>query len=278
MLKTKFSYTQTIKRRNALFGHVFSPRIGTLITGEHLNDMTDAVLLQMPKAVTKNAVFESLRAFAGTQISQKTAGEISWRLAGNIQRLIDGIPVLPWTRQIEDEMVPVQVERVISGKRKEKLGYYFTLRAVAGSPCPISFTHFISRLACKMIIRAVGFSGMSWGKHPYANMSPHFTGLLFFAHVEAERSREQPYFHNVSASSSMLKRNKALLDVRCRVKPCPFAYQHHCVDCHIGYLDCQYSTHKNTYDLRHCSCCDKEAFFDPKIPAMMCIRCQHANR
>lgn len=278
MLKTKFSYTQTIKRRNALFTQVFSPRIGVMVDGDQLNAMTDATLQHMPQVVTKNAVFESLRAFAGTQITQKTAGEIAWRLAGNVPRLIDGIPVLPWTRQTEDELVPVLVERVVSGKRKDKLGYYFTLRACGGTPCPLSFTHFISRLACKMIIKAVGFSGNSWGKHPYAGMSPHFTGLLFFAHVEAERSRDAPYFHKVSASSSMLKRNKELLDVRCRVKPCPFEYRHNCVDCHIGYLDCQYATHRNTYDVRPCPCCNKEAFFDPKTPAMMCIRCQHANR
>lgn len=278
MLKTKFSYVQTIKRRNQLFEHVFIRHVGANIDGTLLNTLANDALNYLPQRVTKNAIYESLRVFAGTQLTHKAICEIAWRLAGNVHRLIDDTPILPWTQQTEDELVPVKVERVVAAKRKDKLGYYFSLRCVGGSPCPMEFSHFVSRVAAKVLSRTVGFSGNTWGKHPYAGVAPHFTGLLFFAHVEAARSREKPYFHKVSASSSMVKHNRELLDVRCRAKPCPLNYRHNCVDCHMGSDDCIFATHRQTYDIRLCHNCQKEAFFDPKSPAMMCIRCQHAAR
>ena len=277
MLKTRFSYTQTIRRRNELYANVFSRHIGTVLDGATLNVITEQVMLYLPQRTAKNAVYESLRVYAGTQISQKTAAEIAWRLAGNVLRLIDNIPVIPWVVQVEDEVVPVIVEQVSPGQRKDKQGYYFTLRCVGGSPCPMQFRHFISRVAMKVLARTVGFSGNSWGKHPYAGKAQHFVGLLFFAHVEADRCRDQPYFHKISASSSMLKHNKSLLDVRCRAAPCPNNFQHHCLDCHVGTDQCQFSTHKHTYDVRFCDSCQKDSFFDTRMPAMMCIRCQRAT-
>jgi hypothetical protein len=275
MLKTKFSYVQTIRRRNQLYEHVFAQQIGNCFDAGALNTLTDAALNYLPQRTAKNAVYESLRVFAGTQITPRLALEIAWRLSGNVLRLIDDIPVLPWTQQTEDELVPVRVEHVSPARRKDKSGYYFSLRCVGGSPCPIEFSHFVSRVAAKVLSRTVGFSGNTWGKHPYAGVAQHFSGLLFFAHVEAERSRDKPYFHQVSASSGMLKHNKELLDVRCRAKPCPLEYRHNCVDCHIGTEDCVFSTHRQTYDVRYCNSCQKDAFFDPKSPAMLCIRCQH---
>ena len=275
MLKARFSYVQTIKRRNELYANVFAPRIGVIIDGQTLLDLTNLALLYLPQTTSRNAVYESLRAFAGTQLNQKTAAEISWRIAGNVLRLIDGTPILPWIQQTEDEMLPVIVERVVSGERKGKPGYYFTLRCVGGSACTLQFTHFMSRVAIKVLARTVGFSTNSkWGKYPFAGRVQHFVGLLFFAHVEAQRSGDRPYFHKISASSGMLKHNKALLDVRCRVLPCPQNFQHHCVDCHVGTDQCRYGTHQHTYAVRFCQTCQKEAFFDSRVPAMMCLRCQ----
>lgn len=276
MFKTQFSYVQTIRRRDQLFAHVFSPRIGTRIDGHVLNELTNAALNYLPQRVTKNSVYESLRVFVGTQLNQKTAAETAWRLAGNTSRLIEGVPVLPWTQQFADESVPVRVERVTPATRRDKQGFYFLLRCLGGSPCPIEFSQFVSRVSCKVLARTVGFSGKAWGRHPYAGMAQHFVGLLFFANVAAERSRETPYFHKVSIASSMLKHNKQLLDVRCRVKPCPLGYRHKCFECHIGQADCIFATHRQTYDLRFCSNCQKDAFFDSKSPAMICLRCQRA--
>lgn len=278
MLKIRFSYVQTIKRRNELYANVFGPRIGTLIDGDALIALTQAVMLYLPQATSRNAVYESLRAYAGTQISQKNAAEISWRLAGNVLRLIDGTPILPWVQQTQDEMLPVMVERVVSGDRKGKPGYYFTLRCVGGSACTLQFTHFMSRVAVKVLARTAGFSTTKWGKYPFAGRAQHFVGLLFFAHVETARSTVRPYFHEISASTSMLKHNKSLLEVRCRAAPCPENYQHHCVDCPVGSDQCRYSTHPHTYDVRFCAACQKEAFFDSRMPAMMCLRCQRAAR
>jgi len=180
---------------------------------------------------------------------------------------------LAWVRQMADEIVPVKVENVRPYQRKNVHGFLFSVRALAGSPCPMVFTQFFSKGSCSAISRSVGFSA-PWGIYPYSS-ALHFVNLLFFAHVEAEKSRQMPSFARVSASSSMIKFNKTLIEVRCRAKPCPDGCEHSCEYCWLGYDQCNYATHQNTYVPRYCATCNTEGFFDPADAGTMCVRCRY---
>jgi hypothetical protein len=277
MTAKKFSRTQILRRRAQLMTVLDAFR-DQPVTGNIIYEVADRLLSALPPVVSRNAVFESIRVLAGTTLSHKAAAMLAWRLAGNLDKLVDGEPVLPWTRQLYDEIVPVCVERVIPAKRRDKSGFIFSCRALAGSPCTELFPQFFSTNSCRAISRLVGFSTNSWGPYQYAGIGMHFVNLMFFAHIEAERSREKPYFRQVSVTSSMLKHNKGLLAVRCRTAPCPEGFQHACTNCFVGYNECPFAVHAKTYVESHCHNCDTVAFFDPESPGVMCVNCCRVNR
>jgi len=273
MKRPPFSYTRLRQYRDRLADRALRPYIDAMVGGETLRDICRDVLNELPNSIVSAAVFDSIRALAGTTLTRSAANTLAWRLAGNIEKLKDGAPVLPWTRQLEDELVPVCVEGVRPYKRKTTSGYILTCRAVGGSPCPMSFTQFFSQNSCRAISQTLGFSA-PWGAYPYTT-AMHFLNLLFFAHIDAERSREQPSFSTVSVSSSMFRDNRGLIEVRTRARPCPDGYEHSCVHCWLGADDCMFATHRRTYTTRYCDACQTDAFFDPSDNGFLCVRCKN---
>lgn len=271
-----FSRTKIFARRGRLFA-ALAPYLDREVSGAALYAIVDALLADLPSTVSRNAVFESVRALTGTILSRKVAGTLAWRLAGNMDRLIAGEPVLPWTRQLFDEQVPICVERIVPTKKRDQFGYVFHCRALAGTSCTELLSQFFSNNSCRAVARAVGFSTNSWGPLQYGGVGLHFVNLLFFAHVEAARSRERPAFHRVSASSSMLKYNKDILLVRCRAEPCPLGFEHPCMGCFKGYDECSFATHAKTYTEAECRVCGTVSFFDPEQEGVMCVNCRRAN-
>ena len=254
-----------------MFTRALRPYIDAHIVGTVVYDMSKDILAELPETAARTAVFDSVRALAGTILTLPAAKQLAWRLAGNVDKLIDGLPVLPWTRQIADESVPVCVEHVQPYFRKNNSGQLLHCRAIAGTPCPMSFTQFLSDGNCRAISRSLGFSA-PWGQYPYSSPA-QFVNLLFFAHIEAARSGEKPYFSKVSASGSMVKANRQLLEVRCRAVPCPQGYDHSCANCPVGHDVCDYAVHPRTYEPRYCNNCNINSFFDPGDNSLMCVRC-----
>ena len=273
-MRPAFSYIRIRQYRDRIANRALRPYFDANVAGDTLRDMCRDVLAELPDSVSQPAVFDSIRALAGIKITKHIAADLAWRLAGNIERLKDGQPVLPWTRQLEDELVPVNVEHVRPYKRKNTPGYMFDCRALAGSPCPMSFMQFFSNNSCRAIAQTLGFSA-PWGAYPYTT-AMHFVNLLFFAHVEAAKSRELPFFAKVSVSSSMFKENRARIEVRTRARPCPDQYEHSCVHCWLGYDQCEFATHPRTYVTRPCDACRSDGFFDPNDRGVLCMRCRHS--
>jgi len=274
MSVAKFNLQHIKKRRNKIAAFLAESYVGRPIVGDAIIEIANHIIATLPKTVSPSAVFETVRLIAGTTFSTSSALEFSWRVAGNVDRLIDGQAVVPWSRQISDEVVPVRVEAVIPASRREEFGFNLRCRVQAGTSCPMVFNQFFSARSCKAISRVIGFSSTSWGPYQYGGIAAHFVNTLFFAHIEAERSRDQPWFRHVSVSSGMLKANKLLLDVRCRVKPCPLSYTHSCADCAVGYNDCSYGTHRVTYVEQVCTICGNTTLFDPTMGGVGCISCQ----
>ena len=268
-----FSYSRLIRRRDALYGNVLRHYGHARIAGETVNDLVDALLAELPPNTSRDALYESIRPLAGTSLGPAASRELAWRLAGNIDRLEAGEPVLPWTRQIADEIVPVRVERVKPEKRKDTFGYVMFCRVLAGSPCPMVFPQFFSDRSCRAVSRQIGFSNHR-GLYPYS--SPlHYVNLMFFAHIEAERSRELPYFRTVSCSSGLKTENRPKIAIRCRARPCPFNFEHACIKCWVGYNECPAGIYPQTLVQQHCMNCNADGFFEPDDVGLFCMQCRH---
>jgi hypothetical protein len=272
MQQSKFSYSGVLSRRDALFTKALRPYVDARISGDTVYDLCRDLLAALPPRVSQSAVFDSIRIYAGQELSQSAAKELAWRLAGNIDRLVAGEPVIPWTCQISDERVPVIIESVSSFNKKNIPGVMLHCRAVAGTPCPMLFTQFFSSNSCAAVARALGFSA-PWGPYPYTT-PVYFSKLLFFAHIDAEKSRTTPVFTNVSASSSMVKINREKIEIRCRARPCPNGYDHACSMCWVGQDRCPAAVHPRTYTTKECQHCNTLAFFDPAVKSDKCVQCR----
>lgn len=272
-MTTPFSYQRILARRDKIFNTALHPYIDRTLTGSTPRDVCKDILEVLPASVSEGALFESVRVLAGTQLTQKTAGELAWRLSGNVHKLQAGVPVFPWTRQVEDELVPVCLADMRPMKKKNINGYMFYCRAVAGSPCPMVFTQFISVGSCRSIAETLGFS-KPWGPYPFQTPL-HFVNLLFYAHVEVARSKTQPGFIKISASSSMLRENRDKIEIRCRTKPCPRQFSHPCAFCPVGYDSCHAAVHPKTYVARECPTCNSEGWFNPGEASLTCQQCRH---
>jgi hypothetical protein len=272
-MKTKaFSYQKILARRDKLLHSAIAPYVGATIRGETPRDLCNDILAVLPDNVSESAVFESVRVLAGVELTSRQAAELAWRLAGNVASLQAGVPVLPWTRQLADEKIPVCVENMRAMRRKSEPGYLLYCRALAGSACPMLFTQFISLRSCRGIAAQLGFS-KPWGPYPYENPL-HFINLIFYAHVEAERSRTQPSFVKVSATAGMIKENRQKIEVRCRVVPCPQQFSHPCEFCWVGYDNCAAAVHPKTYVARDCPQCNTTGWFNPGEASLMCVQCR----
>jgi hypothetical protein len=275
-MKTKgFSLARTLARRDRLFTHALRPYIAARLVGETIHDIVNDAAAELPQTISRDALFESLRVMAGTLLSQRDAKDLAWRLAGNVDRLIAGAPVLPWARQIANEVIPVRVERIRYDKRRNTPGFSLFCRALAGTPCPMVFPQWLSNSSCRAISRTLGFSA-PWGLYPY--VSPlHFVNLVFFAHIEANKSNDAPYFKQVSSSGGLKLENKTIIAVRTRALPCPRGYTHECVKCWVGYNECAAAIYPRTLIQRECTSCAAVAYFEPDDDGATCVGCRNAQ-
>lgn len=270
-MKKRFNITRVFKQRDKLFLAV-KPYIGATLSGQVFKDIVEDIYAALPDTVSHDAVFESTRSLAGNTLERKAAAEFAWRLAGNTDALIRGQPVIPWTIQIADEWVPVQVIRVDQTHRNYRPGYLFQCRALAGSSCPMMFEQFLSRASCAGIARTVGFNRTM----PYTN-GLHFTNLRMWVWVEAARSTDMPQFQQVDCSSAMLQYNRRLISIRTRVTQCPRNFAHLCEHCEIGYDECVAAIFPKRLEKKLCENCNEIRYFDPTRDTSRCMACVHAS-
>lgn len=267
-----FSFSRVRHRRDRLFAHALRPYMGARLVGATVTDLCNDILRELPENASRHALFESLRVLAGTTLGHREARDLAWRIAGNVDSLIRGECVLPWTRQIKNEVVPVRVERMRPDKRRDSLGYTMDVRALAGTPCPLVFAQFFSLRSCRAIARTLGFSS-SRGLYPYKSPM-YFMRLMFFAHIDADLSTNTPYFQTVSNSSGLLAHNKPKIEVRCRAKPCPRGYQHDCAKCWIGQDECPAGVYPKSLVRRECAQCVNIGFFEHDDEGEVCLNCR----
>jgi len=271
-MKKRLSLSRIFKQRDKLF-QTIKPYIDIRLTGESLHDLVADVYRVLPNYVSNDAVFESCRILAGTKLDRKTAAELAWRIAGNIDLLIKSKPVLPWVGQVKDEWVPVQVIRVDPSSRYKKFGSTFLCRALAGSFCPSTFEQSLSSASCSAIARVVGFSK----NMPHTN-SLYFTNLRFWAFIEAVKSSDRPQFQQVDCAPAMRAHNRRILAIRTRNQPCPKDFQHLCEHCPIGYDTCRASIYAKNLERRACPACNTLSYFDLTRSDELCLQCWKAKQ
>lgn len=270
------SYVERV--REQLDHAAFTPHLGVPLTDDHMRWLVASIVRALPH-VREDTIMESLRHLAGRTLTTLDIAETSWRLAGNLSLLQEGLPVRPWSQQRADEWVPLQILGLVPGRdRRGRPGHHFSFRALAGTPCPMTLYTFWGRGACGLIAREIGFS-KPWDKFPFHRPSD-LVGLRLLAGIEAVRSATYPTFFEVRGPSAFVRWNRdTVLRLRFRVgMACPEGFTHACSACAVGYRECSAGTHLETYQLRFCDGCGHEAYFDPERHADHCVECDNRER
>lgn len=244
-----------------------------------INELVSELRRELPSGVSRDAVFESVRYLIGTELQPKVLSQVSWRLAGNVERLRAGQPVLPWSTQLEDEWVPLQILQAVPYRtRRDKIGYIYSFRALAGTPCPLRLSTFWKREALRVIAQHLGFSGFR-GSYPF-HEGMELVGLRLLGKVEPRLSRDGPGFYEIECPPAMVEWNRqTVLRMRVRLDPCPNRWTHPCRRCVVGYEACPAAVHAKSFTTGQCQTCgEPEAVFDPERNPHKCVNCDTKER
>jgi len=270
-----YSIPNVISLRDRLITEVFYPRYQVEVQGDVFDSLVRDIAQRLPKSVSYDRVYETTRQLLGQTLTVELCASFAWTVAGNLDRMRAGLGVVPWAGQIADEWVPAQLVRVDHGmNNRHERGVYVKFVILAGTPAGKSTSRFWRQAMCSALSSRAGFS-KPWNDMPY-QAPEQFVNMRFMLHVVAEKSQEEPWFHEVQVTPSMRDWNVDILKRRYKKIACPKGWTHPCHRCVMGYRDCPAGTHAYTYENRFCADCGKTAPFDPESASLSCVICtQH---
>lgn len=270
-----YQLKRVLKLKNRLLQETTLPYYSCTLEGDDFSRFVRAIQVGMPNGIPLDTLYESTRYLAGEELAAARLEELSWRLAGNVDRLKDGNPVRPWTTQFDMEWVPLQVLSAYPQlSHRNRPGYMFCFRVMAGTPCPLRVYRHWTNDVCHVIARHIGFTA-SWLTYPYSHPL-QLVGLRLYGLIDPSMCRDGPGFFKVEGTNVTDKYNRDIL--RFRVKQphpefCPRNYAHDCHKCVVGYMNCPGGTHKDDYVQDACPRCGPGAWFDPASEAGLCVAC-----
>jgi hypothetical protein len=270
----KFNLHHVAGVRNKLHRRVFADRIQETVSSEMLLTATRDVMKCVPGA-TRDAVYETLRVYAGEPLTEKLGVSLCWLIAGNMDKLKNGIPLRMWSGQTIDEWMPMRVVSVQLARPYKEVVHACTFKILAGSASEMVILRYLSRAAVKYIACKIGFSQLK-GSYPYHHPQ-EIIGLRLIGKFEPHLVRDaMPSFREIYCPASMLQRNRSeYLCVRSRkLLQCPSGFNHACARCAYGTDRCKYAVHPVTFEVGACPrCMNADALFDPAVPGTLCTAC-----
>lgn len=269
-----YSIAKVISLRDRLITEVFYPRYQVEMQGVVFDSLVRDLAQQLPKSISFDRVYETARQLLGQTLTVDLCAQFAWTVAGNLDRMRQGLGVTPWVGQTADEWVPAQLVRMDPGvNARHERGVYVKFVILAGTPAGKSTRRFWRQAMCSPLASRAGFT-KPWKDMPY-QAPEQMVNMRFMLHLIAEKSQEEPWFHEVQVSPSMRDWNVDLLKRRYKKIRCPNDWKHPCHKCVIGYRDCPAGTHAFTYEMRFCADCGKSSPFDPESASPSCVICTH---
>lgn len=153
-------------------------------------------------------------------------------LAGNVEKLKQGVAVSPWCSISPSAVADMQVLSVSDTDKEHKM--QLSVKCITGLPAGLDVQFHASRKFLASLAARVGFHRRL---RPYA--SPwQFVSLRLTGTVSNESWGTG--IDDIRVKPSYLQYNRKVLDFRYRNKgyKCPLAYRHPCHHCGVGYDAC----------------------------------------
>lgn len=281
--------------RNKIYDEFLLHLSSEKITGQTLEEAIDIVSAAVSHSASSKVIRSSMLDIIDLVVTKENYPRLysfAWRIAGNTYSLSRGRAASAYNCQLQNEWVPVEVEKVqidfLTKKSGDKVpGARLTLRVMAGSPASKSFKIFWPDSVIRIYKPLLGFSKKkvrpaSWPANKpflaFENANQLF-GMRFYAYLTPESCKEEINFEKIKCPKSCLDHNKALTLKRIRHNfKCPFSYTHMCHSCPVGRDKCIAACHLKTYTLGQCQGCNKKSFFDKTIATNYCVSCANGMR
>jgi hypothetical protein len=270
--------------------------LGHKIVGPTFHAFVDKLQQTLPDKILRITVQKSVQSLLKQELTEDLLLNTCWRLAGNLDKLLNQQPVDAWVRQKEFEWALVQVCDVFTSKKINQLMHTFTFQSQSGSIVPLKLTQNWSLkktnyLALYRNNKHLGFgfrrSDINNRGEQRSNSLYHdvrqFYGLRCFLLLDPKRSQADPVAVEVGHTSATMTHNKQLISARDRLQSkClrGFPDTVECFQCPYGTDNCVLATHKLTYRKAVCPKCAKLWFLDPAeldFPGL-CINCVREER
>jgi hypothetical protein len=276
---------QILRERDRLTAILRHECEGREVKGALFQQVVAILCEELPASVHYPTLYDSLRGLLGTFPTAKSLGDLSHRLAGNLENLKARRVVTAWTLQRHWEWVPLSIVRVRRARSTVgRIGAIVTFKVLAGTPCPLLIERFWSLRQCAYMARHMGFSRPAPPRArtpaPYPYSAPEqLVTMRLYGLIDPHKSSPAvgPVFDKVRFPQSLLSFNREQLKHRNRGKgyACPkgFPLTVLCHHCFVGYDNCRAGCHPRTYETRECPGCKKEAPFDPDAHGPHCVNC-----
>jgi hypothetical protein len=291
----QLTVSQVISRRDKL-SKTLTPFLGHKIVGPTFQSLVDELCRGLPHGILRDTVLSSVKSLLREELTADRAVATCWRLAGNIERLKDHIPVPEWSCQLEAEWVPAQITDTKVFRKSKRLEYRIQFLVLAGTATNVQLTQRWShkKLQYLATYRDELGRGFGFGKHKLNKRGEELGKLLFmdvkqffglrcFLLLDPERSKDEPFATEIKSAGSTMAYNRELLRARDReYTPCVkgLPNKQECFNCPYGKDFCEYATHSISYRVGTCPRCDKQGFFDPadKMYSSECLTCAYKQR
>lgn len=269
-----FNLKRIFNLRTSIYDAIRQDLIGIELYNHDVKNLADRLLRVIPGPISQLTMFESVRGLERQILTDEQIRRLAWLWAANCNRLQAGVPVTAWQTPGIEEWVPVQVMRV-EPYRASKAGagrVLFTFRILGGTAASLEIQKPFKASSLPVIAREIGFT-RRFRRYPYQTYF-HFVGLRFLVKLDPAKATDTaPSFFHVHGSPNLTAFNRKILAVRLRRKPCPRKYNSPCKTCAVGYVNCEYATHKFDFVSITCSGCKQLGWSDPERSTTLCLRC-----
>jgi hypothetical protein len=265
------------------------------MTGSDFHEFVNLLHEYLPKDILRITVQDSVKDLVKKHLTKSLLFDTCWRLAGNLNKLLDQKPVIPWARQEDFEWIPAQVYEIQTVKKLNRLVHELTFQSLAGSIVPKKIIQYWSLkktyyLSCYRNEKNLGFGfssshvnsrGEQQNKNLFSDIR-QYSGLRCFLLVDPKKSQADPFVTTIGHSYATTNYNKRLIAGRDRTQTdCLKGHRNlECYHCPYGIDKCPLATHLKTYTLSKCLRCEKDAFFDPMETDRkdLCVNCNFEER
>lgn len=289
MIERIYDINRVLELKEKLADHPkLKPFIGQQLTGSVFRAFIKEFNRLLPGKTREQILRESLLHLAGVVLTQDVLDETAWRLAGNIDRIKAWRPVMPWTRQVDFEYVPVQIVHARRTLEFHKHGAEFSFQVLAGTSAGCTIVKTWTQRLCAALSRRLGFSNQRGG-FPFLDVL-QLVNLRMYVLVDPIKSARAPDFEEVWQEDNgktirpiaCYNYNRKLLRMRVgRGFPCPKNFDRELSPCHlcpVGQEECLMAVHDLSYVKKACPSCEKDAWFDPAVPSRtVCVDCHHKS-